>query len=949
VAEQTGHGARQFQFDTRMVSVTLALAAVYFVAGKLALMQAVPPGYATIIFFPSGIALAAMVRFGVRLLPGVALGAILLNLSASGSSLPVALLVGGGTTVQAWLALRLFERWCTPALASTSDVLAFLFLAPLACLVNATVSVAGLAAMHVVNTDSMVSNWIFWWAGDTIGVLVAAPLAWLVIGTPAQLWRRRRLLLGVPLCLSSAAFILTFEKVSALENQQNQHQFILNAQQLADVFQFQFSEHERLLYAMGAIFNQSQVATPEAFARMARSYLDNRPELRLLSWAPRVAGPQRSTFERQAQEGIAADFVIRAFSPDKSKGPSAEHLQYFATAFIEPLAGNERVLGMDLLSEPLRAAMVRNATARKRPTASEPIDLVQSPGEHGILLSQVVFPSDDLQVGEPRGILVAVIEMRPYINLALAQTGINGLAVRLDDVTVSSHPLLIADQKHAASALGEVKKTLTMGGRNYLLTVAPTESYVREHQEWQSWGALGAGMAMTGLLGAFLLLISGQHEQVEALVTLRTSEVKEREGRLNAILDQAADAILTCSLNGKLMSANGAAERLFGYQNKRMAGLDFYALLPPGKGDAPPLTLEKLAARAGSGVDADPSADVQGMRSDGNTFPVAIGASLVELPDESFYVCLVHDLSEQRQAQQKILALEAFKQAQNDLRTAEKMASLGSLVAGIAHELNTPIGNSLLAATSLSGRVAEFQESLREGQVRKSALQEHFDDTAQACEMISGSLHRVADLITTFKQVAVDQTIDQRREFDLLAVCQATLVAQASSLHEAGCVVHCAIAPGMILRSYPGSVSQVITSLVNNALLHAFSGRSTCRIEVTAHSIEGDSVELIFRDNGVGMPPDILSRVFDPFFTTKLGQGSSGLGMNIVYNVVTGMLGGRISIESELGQGTSVIMIIPKNSVVQGESAPSLDKLTAAAKEAEAQYKSLLGASANQS
>jgi PAS domain S-box-containing protein len=416
-------------------------------------------------------------------------------------------------------------------------------------------------------------------------------------------------------------------------------------------------------------------------------------------------------------------------------------------------------------------------------------------------------------------------------------------------------------------------------------------------------------MLLTGLLGAFLLLISGQREQVENVVIERTRELREREARLKAILDGAAEAILTVDRAGRLISANGAADRLFGYPAERMRQLAFAQLLPQGAADAGAPGQQQWRPPV-----AEPAGpDLVGRRADGSMFPVAMEASLVRLPEESFWVCILRDLSEQRRAEQQIAALEALKQTQNELMTAEKMASLGSLVTGVAHELNTPIGNSLLAASSLSDNVVAFQDSLKEGGVRRSDLEAHLSQALHASELISGSLHRVADLISTFKQVAVDRTIDQRRDFNLLAVCKATIDTHARALRRANCDIAFPVPPELHMRSYPGSLSQVLNALVNNALLHAFNGRGAGKIEVAARETADQTIELVFKDDGVGMPPEVLRRVFDPFFTTKLGQGSSGLGMSIVYNLVTGMLGGRIVLESVLGQGTTVTVTMPKD------------------------------------
>ena len=281
-------------------------------------------------------------------------------------------------------------------------------------------------------------------------------------------------------------------------------------------------------------------------------------------------------------------------------------------------------------------------------------------------------------------------------------------------------------------------------------------------------------------------------------------------------------------------------------------------------------------------------------------------ANLVELEQQKKHVELAHgDLSS---------VLLTLKQAQANLITSEKLASLGSLVAGIAHELNTPIGNSLLTATALADMVADFEKQYAGGGIRRSALEAHLADTRLACGIMASSLGRAADLITSFKQVSVDQTSDQRRRFELSEVVRDTVATYAAQLRRANCRVDVDIAPRLTLDSYPGGLGQVLSNLINNALLHAFDGApldAPSRISISAADIDGSHVVLNFKDDGVGMSEKTLHQIFDPFFTTKLGQGGSGLGMNIVYNVVTGMLGGTISIESTPGQGTSITMMMP--------------------------------------
>ena len=268
--------------------------------------------------------------------------------------------------------------------------------------------------------------------------------------------------------------------------------------------------------------------------------------------------------------------------------------------------------------------------------------------------------------------------------------------------------------------------------------------------------------------------------------------------------------------------------------------------------------------------------------------------------------------SELALANKELLAtLQTLKQTQNELIATEKMASLGSLVAGVAHELNTPIGNSLLASTTLIDRINEFERDMTKGVLLRSKLVVYLQEISQGCELIAGSLHRAANLINSFKQVAVDQTNDQRRFFDLQQVLQDILSTYAPRLRLANCTATLDVHGVFNLDSYPGSVGQVISNLINNALIHAFEGRDNGTIKIGATMLDEGWVEIDFSDNGVGMSDHVLRHVFDPFFTTKMGKGGSGLGMNIVYNIVLGMLGGRIDIQTAIGKGTSVKILLP--------------------------------------
>jgi signal transduction histidine kinase len=198
--------------------------------------------------------------------------------------------------------------------------------------------------------------------------------------------------------------------------------------------------------------------------------------------------------------------------------------------------------------------------------------------------------------------------------------------------------------------------------------------------------------------------------------------------------------------------------------------------------------------------------------------------------------------------------------------------------------------------------------------MRRSALTTHHEEVKLAATLISNSLHKAANLIASFKQIAVDQTNDQRRVFNLMAVVLDTAATYMPRLRRAHCSTAFHVPPGLALDSYPGSLYQIFNNLINNALAHAFEQRDNGTITIRAEELEGDQVEIVFSDNGAGMPEDVLRHVFDPFFTTKMGRGGTGLGMNIVYNIVTGVLGGRITIDSRPDLGTVIRIVIPRSS-----------------------------------
>jgi ligand-binding sensor domain-containing protein/signal transduction histidine kinase len=254
-------------------------------------------------------------------------------------------------------------------------------------------------------------------------------------------------------------------------------------------------------------------------------------------------------------------------------------------------------------------------------------------------------------------------------------------------------------------------------------------------------------------------------------------------------------------------------------------------------------------------------------------------------------------------------AYQQLKETQAQLASHEKLASLGSLVAGVAHELNTPIGNSLLMASTLQERTHQVASRFDAAQLKRSDLAEYMAASTEATDVIVRSLHNAAELVSSFRQVSVDQASAQRRRFDLAQACQEIAATLMNTVRLAGHRLVLEVPAGIVMDGFPGPLGQVLINFVNNALLHAFTEPGGTML-LTASSGEGQ-VRLQFRDDGRGIPEEHLARIFDPFFTTRMGQGGTGLGLNIAYNIVTSLWGGAIRVESAPGAGACFILELP--------------------------------------
>ncbi|WP_188259446.1 sensor histidine kinase [Azospirillum tabaci] len=280
----------------------------------------------------------------------------------------------------------------------------------------------------------------------------------------------------------------------------------------------------------------------------------------------------------------------------------------------------------------------------------------------------------------------------------------------------------------------------------------------------------------------------------------------------------------------------------------------------------------------------------------------------------------------ERRRQEAETALADLREAQEAMVRAEKLASLGALVAGVAHEINTPVGIAVSCASHLSDATAGLRRRAQSGELSKADFSRYLATATDTTALILTNCERAAKLIASFKQVAVDRASAERRAVNLNRYIQETLVSLEPKLRQGRHTISVSCPDGLVVDSYPGALSQILTNLVMNSVTHAFVDAQGAEgqggaLTITVQEPEPGTVRLVYSDDGRGIPADHLPRIFDPFFTTRRGEGGSGLGLHIVHNLAVGALKGAISVDSAPGQGTRFVLTFPRSTPPDDASA----------------------------
>jgi PAS domain S-box-containing protein len=479
-------------------------------------------------------------------------------------------------------------------------------------------------------------------------------------------------------------------------------------------------------------------------------------------------------------------------------------------------------------------------------------------------------------------------------------------------------------------------------GASFLIAMAEhygliTGRRIDAHVFWY-WFPMALVMATTMVAMHFILkahwenvnamrALNQELEQAVATLTAREQALQRSERRFHVISESNPLPIAVSRISdGRNLAVNPAWQRAFGWTQEEALARTSLEL---GFWEVPQQRAEWVDDLLRDGRTLDRS--IHAVARDRRTVQLIVSAESIEYDGHASVLAIMMDQTVRLRTEMEIkalneqlesrvaertaelrIALTNLNEAQEELVRAEKLASLGQLVAGVAHELNTPIGNALVTTTALVDAARAFDAVLRSGNIKRSTVEHYVQQSLEGTALAERSLHRASDLVRSFKQVAVDQTSERRRDFDLAEAVNEVIDTLRPNLKGSPWKIRVDIGPGMRMESFPGPLGQVVINLVMNAVLHAFEKRRQGQVTLSARSVDDYAIDLVCTDDGTGIASENLNRIFDPFFTTKLGHGGSGLGLAIVHRLVTQVLGGQISVESSAQEGTAFTVRLPR-------------------------------------
>jgi PAS domain S-box-containing protein len=707
ISEQSHSGpAPPDRFPTiRWLGGIFVTAAIYFIAGKLALLLAIPPGYATAVWPAAGLALGCLLLFGNRAWPGVIIGSFLVNFwisldtatfAAIVKSVAIPLFIGGGAALQTYAGAFLVRRFVgmPTALATEKEVARFSLVSMATCVIAATTAVSVLWIARVVHSADYLTNWVTWYVGDAIGTLIFAPLV-LIWSHGAADWRRK-LSVTIPMTFTLAVVVALFFGTNRWEQGRAKMEFDQRVENLTQKLQNDFDSHLDVLRSVQNFFASSPSVSQDSFRSFVARDIADHPGIQSLSWDARVPKAKVPAFIETARHDRLTNFQLTERDAQLKPIFAAPRDEYIVTRYVEPVLGNEKALGFNIASDPIRREALEWSRDKGEARATKLID------DQGTVPAVVVYmpiytnglSHDTVEERQRRleGYVASVFRIGDVTAQSLRGANQEGLQLRLlDDSATSTQQTLFQNSiERAKPAALQTKTSLEMAGRKWSLECSLASEYLLAHRSWQSWSVLAVGLLFTGLLGAFLLVVTGHRQRDEVLVAERTQElvaanamlhreIAERresglrisEAKLRSVTHSIGDAIVSADDSGNIVFWNPSAAAIFGYTETEALGKPLTTIIPQRYHGLHRDTIARLkAAWETRGVGK--TVELQGLRKGGAEFPVEVTLSSWKTNQGQFYTGILRDITRRKQAE------DALKFSESRLNEAQRVAHVGS-------------------------------------------------------------------------------------------------------------------------------------------------------------------------------------------------------------------------------------------------------------------------------
>ena len=896
---------------------SLLTALAYMLAGKAALLLAVPPGFAAPLYPAAGVALGALLIFGLRALPGIVLGALYVNLSIRGSlqgptaaMLLMPTVIAIGATLQAWVGATLIKRFVRQPLelAEPREVLWFLGASITSCLVSPTVANLALWLSGTVPAAAVPFSAATWWVGDVLGVLIATPILLTLLGRPRTAWAPRRLTVGLSLGLVTALLTLGILQVAHWNNERVRSSFDRDATGAFAAMRAQLHEPLQALEALHSVFVASDDVSPEEMRLATRHWLAP-GMLQAMGWSERLRREDVPAFEARVRAEGAKGFTV--FDRNDAGEKRAPGNELVVIHYIEPPAGNTAALGVNVLSIPAARDAVEKARATGLPAATAGFRLTQQPpGENqtGIVIYQALYeprtPTPAQRASALRGVVFVTLRMDDqltgllpvvpaYLNLCIVDASAGQARRRLTGP---------AGCESIAPPLLDVRP-LNYAGRDWELRVYADAGGLPDAHNSDVWLFALVGLLSTAMLAGFLLTLTGRALRVETAVRERTAalqdEMREREGaeaalreseqRFRNILNNVPIGVVYTDLTGQIIQANPRFCELTGYEEHELL-----VLRPPDYTFPEDVAQDAgLTAQLVRGEIPMYRRNKRYIAKNGGTVWVQASVSLLRdaqgLP--LHIVGVAEDITEH-------LKLEDAERAREAAEASNRAKS--EFLSRMSHELRTPL-NAMLGFAQLleldqRHPLAPSQQPWV-SQIQQAGwhLLEMINDVLDLSRIESGNLRLHTETLNLGELLAasiamVEGDAKQRRILIIRELGEGTVTVLGDSTR----------------------VKQILTNLLSNAVKY---NADAGRIHIASRVSGPDTVEIAVTDTGLGMTPQQLAELFQPF--NRLGRersGQEGTGIGLVISQrLAELMGGSLKARSIAGKGSSFMLTLPSS------------------------------------